>query len=372
MPKAIVNVPYVDIAGQHASLKSELLEAIGRILDGGQFVLGPEVERFEEAFTEISSAKYALGLNSGTDALILGLKALGIGPGDEVITAPNSFIASAAAIAHVGAKPIFIDVRNDYNMNPDLIEGAVTKHTKAIMPVHLTGRPADMDPIIDVAERRGLFIVEDAAQAVLASYRDRKVGSFGEFGCFSLHPLKTLNACGDGGVITTNDSRLFDKIQLLRNHGLKTRDACDVWGFNSRLDSFQAAILLVKLKYLEEWTELRRDNAKIYQTELVDIPGISVPHDKDHERAVYHTFVIQAERRDELKQFLIQRGIGTSIHYPIPIHLQKAAEYLGWREGSFPIAEQQAKRILSLPVYPGLTRGQLEYVADAIRQFYKA
>ncbi|MBI4218688.1 MAG: DegT/DnrJ/EryC1/StrS family aminotransferase [Chloroflexi bacterium] len=369
MAVTTLKVPYVDIAGQHRTMRDELMEAAGRVIDSGQFVLSQEVERFEQTFAKMVGVPYAAGLNSATDALILALKALDIGPGDEVITAPNSFIASASCVAHVGAKPVFADVRDDYNIDPAKIEKAITPRTKAIIPVHLTGRPADMGPIMEIARRKNLYVVEDAAQAVLATYKGRQVGSFGHFGCFSLHPLKTLNACGDGGVITTNDEKLHRKIMLLRNHGLSTRDTCDLWGYNSRLDALQAALLLVKLKYLPDWTERRRANAKVYQAGLSEIPGIRVPVDGPDEKGVYHTFVVQSERRDELRQFLERRGIGTAIHYPIPIHLQKAAAHLGHGPGSFPVAERQAVRIVSLPVYPELTRADLNAVINAIREF---
>ena len=365
-----IKIPYVNIASQHMSIKAELLEAVGSVIDGGQFVLGNEVLAFEQRFTEICGVRFATAVNSGTDALILALRALGIGPGDEVITVPNSFIASTSCIMLAGAQPVFVDVRDDYNMNPAQLKQAITSRTKAILPVHLTGRPADMYPILEMARTHGLHVVEDSAQAVLAEYRGRRVGAFGAIGCFSLHPLKTLNACGDGGVLTTNDEELDEKLKTLRNLGLQTRDDCVLWGINSRLDTIQASILLVKMKYFEAWTEKRRANATFYQRALAGVPGLRVPEDQPFEKAVYHTFVIQAERRDELKQHLAENGIGTAIHYPIPIHLQEAAKNLGYGQGSFPVTEQQAERVLSLPVYPELQTAELEYVVQAIRTFY--
>lgn len=366
----IVQVPYVNLAIQHQALRTELLEAVAAVLDSGQFILGDAVEKFEQRFAEMCGTSYAIGVNSGTDSLILALRVLGIGAGDEVILPPNSFIATASAVAMVGAHPVFVDVGGDYNINPDLIERAITPKTKAILPVHLTGRAAEMEAILGIAARHGLAVVEDAAQAVLAEYRSRRVGSLGTIGCFSLHPLKTLNACGDGGMITTNDAAVAGQLRILRNIGMRTRDDSVIWSGNSRLDTIQAAMLLVKLRYLNAWTEGRRANADFYRHAFCDVKQIIVPQDKPHERAVYHTFVIQAERRDELKSFLAERGIQTSVHYPVPIHRQRPAAGLNLPPGSFPVAEGQALRILSLPVYPELTQDQLHVVVGAIRAFF--
>lgn len=365
-----LKIPYIDIGRQHHSIKEELLEAVGKVFDRGDFILGEEVNEFENRFAELNKMRFALGVNSGTDALILALRVLGIGPGDEVITAPNSFVASASCIALVGAIPVFVDVGDDYNLDPNKLHKAITHKTKAVIPVHLTGRPANMDPIIDIANNYHLKIIEDCAQAILAEYKDRLVGSMGQIGCFSLHPLKTLNACGDGGVLTTNDENIYEQLKTLRNIGLKTRDDCVIWSGNSRLDTLQAAILLVKMKYLDEWTEKRRANAMIYQQELADVTFIQTPVDRPYEKAVYHTFVIQAERRDDLKQHLAKNGIGSSIHYPIPIHLHKAASRLGYAPGSFPVTERQAKRILSLPIYPELSKANIQYIVQTIKKFY--
>lgn len=369
--KANIKIPYVNVALQHSFIKDELLKAVSEILDKGNFILGREVNEFEERFAALCDVKYAVGVNSGTDALILALKATGIGPGDEVITVPNSFVATASCIKIVGARPVFIDVRDDYNMDPDLITSVITKQTRAILPVHLTGRPADMDPIIEIANRYNLQIFEDCAQAVAAEYKGKRVGSLGRIGCFSLHPLKTLNACGDGGVLTTNDAELAAKLKIMRNLGLENRENCILWSSNSRLDTLQAAILLVKLKYLAEWTEKRRLNAKYYGEHLADLSQVKIPRDQACEFSVYHTYVIQAENRNNLRAFLAQKGIGTGIHYPRPIHLQTVAEELGYRSGSFPVTEGQADHILSLPVYPELDEGQLNYVVDSIHKFYQ-
>ena len=369
--KTNITIPYLNVALQHSLIKNELMKAVSEILDKGNFILGSEVNEFEKRFAALAGVKYAIGVNSGTDALILALKAMGIGPGDEVITVPNSFVATTSCIKIVGARPVFIDVRDDYNMDPNLIESVITEHTRAILPVHLTGRPADMDPIMEIARRYNLQVIEDCAQAVAAKYKGGRVGSFGIIGCFSLHPLKTLNACGDGGVLTTNDAELAAKFKIMRNLGLESRENCVLWSGNSRLDTLQAAILLVKLKYLDDWTEKRRLNAKYYCDHLADLPQVNVPTDKNYEFSVYHTYVIQAEKRDKLRAFLAEKGIGTGIHYPRPIHLQTVAEELNYSPGSFPVTEGQANRILSLPVYPELDKGQLDHIIDSIHKFYQ-
>jgi dTDP-4-amino-4,6-dideoxygalactose transaminase len=365
-----MKVPYVNLPAQHAPIKAALLDAVRKVIDHSQFILGQEVAEFESRFAQLCGVRYAVGVNSGTDALMLALKAVGVGPGDEVITVPNSFVASASCIALIGARPVFVDVREDYNMDPDLVEQAITPRTRAILPVHLTGRPADMDPILEIGRGRGLYVIEDCAQAVCAEYKGSRVGSLGTVGCFSLHPLKTLNACGDGGVLTTDDGGLYEELNLLRNHGLRNRDECVMWGYNSRLDTLQAAMLLVQLEHLKEWTERRRMIAGRYQQFLAELLHVQAPMDKPCEKAVYHAFVIQADRRDDLKTHLADQGIGSAIHYPIPIHMQKAAASLGFGPGRFPVTERQAGRILSLPVYPELEDHQVEYVADCVRGFY--
>jgi len=365
-----ISVPYVDLAGQHRRIKDELMVAVAEVIDSGQFILGPAVTRFEEEFAELCGVAHAIGVGNGTDALVLALRALGVGPGDEVVTVPNSFVSTATAIVLVGARPVFVDVGDDYNMDPARLEAAITPRTKAILPVHLTGRAARMDEITEIACWRGLPVVEDAAQAVMAEFKGRRVGSFGMAGCFSLHPLKTLNACGDGGVITTNDAALAEKLRLMRNIGLKTRDDCVMFEGNSRLDTIQAAMLLVKLRHLEAWTDARRANAAFYRRELGVVPQVRLPGERPDERAAYHTFVILAERRDALRQFLASRGVATNIHYPIPIHRQTAALAAGWPAGCYPEAERQAGRILSLPIHPELAPAQLQAVADGIKDFY--
>lgn len=363
-----MKVPYIDLGAQHVAIKDELLKEIEKVLISGQFILGPYVEQFEQRFSNLSGARYNVGVASGTDALILALKALDIGPGDEVITTPNSFLASASAIALAGARPVFSDVADDFNLDPQKIESAINRKTKAIIAVHLTGRPAPMNEINEIARRHGLWVIEDAAQAVGAEYYDRKVGSLGLVGCFSLHPLKNLSAAGDGGVLSTNDEALYRKFLVLRNHGLKNRDECVSWSLNSRLDAIQAAILNVKMNHLGEWIKRRRYFAECYRNHISDL--VKVPVDKSYEKAVYHTFIIQTEQRDALKDFLQKHEIDTKIHYPVPIHLQEAAVSLDYKKGDFPVAEKQTSQILSLPVYPELSDNQLMYVIQSIKAFF--
>jgi len=366
-----ITVPYLNLGLQHKNIKADILRSIEAILDNGQFILGEETQRFEKTFAEIAGTKYALGVANGTDALFLSLMALGIGKGDEVITAPNSFLASASSIAIAGATPVFADVLSDFNLDPEKVEKAISSKTKAIIAVHLTGRPAPLDELKVIATKHHLHLIEDCAQAVGATYKGKPVGSFGITGCFSLHPLKNLAACGDGGVITTNDEKIYKHFLLARNHGLKNRDECSFWSYNSRLDNLQAAILNVKLPELETWTTRRREIAGLYQAELKGLDLI-IPIDKDHEKAVYHTFIIQSSKRDALKQFLADCQIDTKVHYPVAIHLQEAAQYLGYKKGDFPVTEKQTATILSLPIFPELTNQQVNYVIASIRNFFKA
>lgn len=365
-----LEVPFTNLVFQHSLIKDELIQAVEKVLDHGKFVLGDEVNEFEKQFADICGVNFAVGVNSGTDALILSLRALGIGPGAEVITVPNSFVATASCISVVGATPVFVDVQQDLNIDPEQIESAITSKTRAIIPVHMTGHPADMTPIIEISKSYGLEIIEDSAQAVCTEYNGKMVGSFGSVGCFSLHPLKTLNACGDGGVVTTNNKEIYNKIRLLRNIGLEKRDNAEIWSSNSRLDTIQAAFLLVKLRYLEQWIEQRISNAHFYQKELGDVNEIYIPKDSTNGKSTYHTFVIQAQDRDDLKKYLKTNGISTAIHYPIPIHLQKVADYLSYKLGDFPIAEKQSEMILSLPIYHGIDSTKLKLVSDSIRTFY--
>jgi len=330
----------------------------------------PYVEIFEQKLADLCEVKFSVGVNSGTDALFLALQVLGIGPGDEVITAPNSFVSTASAIKLSGAIPRFVDVDKSYNIDTNQIEKQITNKTKAIIPVHLTGRPANMSPIIELSEKYNISVIEDAAQAIMAKYNNKPVGSIGHIGCFSFHPLKTLNACGDAGAITTNNKLIYEKLLTLRNLGLKNRNNCESWSINSRLDSIQASILNVKIKFIKEWTYTRRKNAEIYNKSFSNMNEIILPPENENNYSVYHTYVIQVEKRDELKQYLDEHGIGTAIHYPIPIHLQKVANELGYKEGSFPNAEKQSKNIISLPIYPELKNDDLTYIIQTIKRFY--
>lgn len=361
------SVPFLNLQNQHAAMKPQLLEAIGRVLDQSDFILGKDVAEFEKRLAKYCGTRYAIGVNSGTDAIFLVLKAYGIGPGDEVITAPNSFLATASAIAATGATPVFVDIQEDMNIDPDVIEAKISPRTKVILPVHLTGRPAAMTPILALAKQHRLRVVEDAAQAIGAEYAGKRVGALGDAGCFSLHPLKTLNACGDGGAITTSDPQLYETLVQLRNIGLRNRNESSMWGFNSRLDSLQAAIVNVKFDYLDQWTEERRQNAAFYTEHLHHL--VQVPREGSLERCVYHTYVIQTDRRDGLQAFLEGHGVETKVHYPIPIHLQVAARDLQYRLGDFPVCERVVSRMLSLPIYQGLTADDMAYVVEKIRAF---
>ena len=363
-------VPYVDLARQHTALLPELLAAAREVLASGQFILGEPVREFEARFAEHCGVAHAVAVNSGTDALELALEALGIKSGDEVITVPNSFIATTTAIVRCGARPVFVDVTGDYNLDVSQLAGAINERTRALLPVHLTGAPANMPVIMEIAAEHKLSVVEDCAQAVGAEIDARRVGSFGDLGCFSLHPLKTLSACGDAGIIVTNKRALYEKLIVNRNLGLADRDTVVSWGHNSRLDTLQAALLLVKFNHLDEWTRRRQLNAATYRELLQDVNQLVLPQAASRSTCVYHTFVIQADRRDALRRFLVDRGVETSVHYPIPTHLQPIASEYGGVSGDFPIAETQAKRILSLPIYPELTRDEIQFVADSIRTFY--
>ena len=363
-------IPYINLGLQHKLIKEEILSSIGNVLETGQFILGDELTKFEKTFAQLSGTKYALGVANGTDALFLSLRAIGLKQGDEVITAPNSFLASASSVIIAGGIPVFADVREDFNLDPEKVEKAITSKTKAIIVVHLTGRPAPMDELIAIAEKHDLHIIEDAAQSVGAMYKDKPVGGLGTTGCFSLHPLKNLAAAGDGGVITTNDDEIYKYLVIARNHGLKNRDECVFWTYNSRLDNLQAALLNVKMKYLDKWTERRRTIANQYYKQFKNLPMI-VPHDKSYEKSVYHTFIIQSEERNKLKEYLASKGVDTKIHYPLPIHYQEAAKGLGYKKGDFPVTEKQAETILSIPVYPELTDEQVDYIVTEVRNFHQ-
>lgn len=360
-------IPYVDLQAQYRSIKPEIDAAIGRVLDSGQFVLGEEVAAFEREFAAFCGAGEAIGVNSGTSALHLALLAAGIGPGDEVITVPFTFVATAAAIVYAGARPVFVDIDPEtYTMAPDEIERAITPRTRALIPVHLFGHPADMDPILDVARRRGLVVIEDAAQAHGAEYKGRRCGSMGLLAAFSFYPGKNLGAYGEGGAVVTSDPALAKRIRILRSWGEERRYEHAVKGFNYRMDALQGAILGVKLGYLERWTEARRERAAEYRR-LFDNTGIGTPQERARCRHVYHVFAVRVPSRDAVRDYLHTSGIQTGVHYPIPVHLQPAYRELGYRAGDFPVSESLAADVLSLPIFPELTAEQVQTVASAVR-----
>jgi dTDP-4-amino-4,6-dideoxygalactose transaminase len=348
-----------------------ILEDIKKLVKTADFTLGKPLEEFEGLFAKYIGTKYAVGVGTGTDALRLSLIALGIKPGDEVITAANTFYSTAAAIATVGAKPVFVDVGEDYVMNTNLLDRAITKKTKAIMPVHLNGCPVDMDSLMDIAKKHNLKVIEDSCQAIGAEIDRRKAGTFGDTGCFSLHPLKNINVWGDGGLVLTDSKDVKEKLLILRNNGLINRDECVVYAFNCRLDTLQAVVGIHVIKDVENITRKRVENGKFYDEELLKIKEITVPPRKKNLKNVHHNYVVMANKRDELLKHLIKNDIDAKVHYPIPLHLQKASEYLGYKKGDFPIAEYQAKHIISLPVHQHLRDEQKQYVVDKIREFYR-
>lgn len=360
-----MKVPYLDLRKQIEDNFEATAIKVTDCLFEAEYINGKEVEFFEREFAEFVRVKHAIGVANGTDSLVLMMKALGIGEGDEVITVPNSFVASASSIALAGAKPVFCDVLPNRLMDPEACELAITRRTKAIMPVHLGGLMCDMDEIRTIADRHGVQVIEDAAQAIGSYSGLNRAGGSSLMASFSLHPLKNLNACGDAGIITTNDDKLAYKLKLLRNHGLISRDEVEVWGYNSRLDTIQAAILRLRLLKLPEILEKRRANAKRYLDKISGV--VETGADDGHS---YHTFTIQCSNRDELRRYLYDHHIETKIHYPIPLHLQNAAKYLDYMEGDFPNTEAQAKRILSLPIHQYLSNDQVDFVANKILAFY--
>lgn len=365
----VYSVPFTALARQVSEVKKELMGAFEAVLESGQYILGQELSAFEREFATYCQTSFAVGVASGTCALHLALRNLGLREGDEVITVPNSFVATASCIALAGARPVFVDIDSDLNMDPARIEAAITARTKAIIPVHLTGRPARMIPIVEIAKRHGLFVLEDAAQAVGAKIDGRPVGSWGNAACFSFHPLKNLHAFGDGGMVTTNDHGFFDRLVKARNHGLQNRDQCDFWGFNCRLDEVQAAMLSVQLRHLDRWTDERRRLAFRYNDLLRRY--VDVPNEGRAEFCVYQTYMVQAEHRDELQNYLDINGVQAPVHYPTPIHLQPAAQSLGYSASDFPMTMRYVSRILSLPLYPSMTHAQQDRVVELLASFYK-
>ncbi len=370
MDKPVNKVPFVGLDRQFTVYEDSYLEIFKRVGASGWWVMAPSIEKFETEMAAYCDTKYAIGVANGTDALVLILKALGIGPGDEVVVPANSFIASAGAVAVVGATPVFAEVATDLNIDPAELTKVMTPKTKAIMAVHLTGRPSDMNALNAIAEKHGVVVIEDAAQAIGAKYCDKKVGGLGVAGAFSMHPLKNLNVMGDGGFVTTSDSNLYKKIKSLQNHGLASREDCIEWGWNSRLDALQAEIASFHLSLLDQWTQRVRDVAQLYSEGLSDV--VCIPKEREYEFNVYHTYVILCDRRDELVTYLKSRGIDTAIHYSIPIHLQKPAFDQGYKEGDFPVTEEMARKMVSLPIYPTLKNDEINHVIASVRSFYQA
>ncbi len=371
----MLSVRLADLSAQHTPLKEELLREIEKVIDSGSFILDEKVRDFEGRFAEYCGVRYARGVANGTDALILALKALEIGPGDEVITAANSFVATAEAICHVGATPVFVDIDPaTYNIDPNCITQTITSKTKAIIPVHLYGQPADMGKVVHIAQRHKLALIEDASQAHGAAFNGKRVGSFGHVACFSFYPAKNLGACGDAGAVVTDDEDLAVRISKLRDHGGMQKYQHDVVGFNSRLDAVQAVVLAIKLRYLDGWNQQRRQSAKRYDAGLGELPGIAIPATAKETTHVYHQYVVRVAsgQRDELRAFLADVGIETGIHYPVPIHLTPAMAPLGYRPGDMPITEGCAKSILSLPIYPEMGEDRLSLVIRKIGEYMKS
>ncbi len=364
-------IPLVDLKKQYQPLKDEILGRIGEVLDGMHLFLGEHVQALEREFADVCGAQYGIGVSEGTTALWLALRACGIGPGDEVITVSHTFIATIEAIALTGARPVFVDIDPvTYTMDISQVEACITSRTRAIVPVHLYGQPADMDPLIDLAHDYGLRIIEDACQAHGAAYRGRPVGSLGDAAAFSFYYSKNLGAYGEGGMVTTNDENIARQVRMLRDHGSNRRYHHEIIGVNGRLDEIQAAILRVKLPYLKAWNEARRNHAAFYNQLLADTP-VTTPVAAPYVRHVYHLYVIRAPWRDELQAYLRQHDIATGIHYPIPCHLQRACRDFGYRQGELPVTERIAGEILSLPMFADLTPGDIRAVADAVRDFYR-
>lgn len=362
--------PFIDLRIQYENIRDEILECINEILESSNYILGKNVKAFEEEVKSYLGVVDAVGVASGTDALHLAVRALDIGRGDEVITTPFTFFATVEAILYVGAKPVFVDIEEEtYNIDPEKIEEKITPRTKAIIPVHIFGAPSDMIKINKIAHKYGLKVVEDAAQAFGARIGSKKVGSFGDIGCFSFYPSKNLGCFGDGGMVVTNDLKIAEKIRILRNHGSAGRYVHETVGLNSRLDEIQAGILRVKMKYIDEYNEKRRKKAALYTRFLSD--GVKTPVEKDNTYHVYHLYSIRSIFRDKIKETLSNHGIPSVVYYPIPMHLQKAVRFLGYKEGDFPVAESVAKEILSLPIYPELPDEEVYEISQIILRCLK-
>jgi dTDP-4-amino-4,6-dideoxygalactose transaminase len=365
-----MKVNFVDLKAQYQTIKPEIDKAIENVISNTAFILGKAVAEFEEQFADYCGAKHCVGINSGTSALIMALKALDVGEGDEVITTTNTFIATAEAISFAGATPVFVDIEDkNYNLDPAKLEKAITGKTKAVIPVHLYGQPADMDPILEIAEKKGVAVIEDSAQAHGARYKGRRAGGLAKTACFSFYPGKNLGAYGEGGAVTTNDENVAQKVRMLRDHGSPKKFYHEFIGNNCRLEGIQGAVLSVKLKHLDKWNDGRRKNADLYRKYL-EGTGVGVPEEMPYAKHVYHVFCVRVRDREKLIDFLKGKGIFTNIHYPIPIHLQKAYQFLGYKKGDFPVTEGCMDQILSLPMFAELTEEEIKYTADCIKEFY--
>jgi dTDP-4-amino-4,6-dideoxygalactose transaminase len=365
-----MNVPFLDLKAQYLPIKDEIHTALDGVLEKTAFAGGPFVAQFEKEFAAFCGTEHAVGVGNGTDALWMALLAFGVKPGDEVITVPDTFIATCEAISYCGATPVFVDVdEKSYNMDPALLEAAITPKTKGIIPVHLFGQMADMDPIMEIAKKHKLFVIEDASQAHGSLYKEKIAGSIGDAGCFSFYPGKNLGAYGEAGAVVTNNSALADKMRMYRDHGSSKKYYHQVIGWNARMDGFQGAVLSVKLKYLPQWNEARRKNAALYNQLFAGTDGIITPTEMTHAKHVYHVYALRVKNRDALISALGEKGIGTNVHYPVPIHLQNAYEFMGLKQGSYPVAEKCASEFVSLPMFAELTEEQINYVADAVKAY---
>jgi dTDP-4-amino-4,6-dideoxygalactose transaminase len=365
-----MNVPFLDLKVQFREIEHEVLPMVKEAMENAAFIGGPQVSGFETEFAAFCGSKHCAGVNSGTDALRFALMAAGVGPGDEVITVSHTFIATTEAVSQAGAKPVFVDIDpKTYNIDVSKIPAAITAKTKAIVPVHIYGQPADMDPLLEIAGKNNLAVIEDACQAHGALYKKRKAGSMGLIGCFSFYPGKNLGAYGEGGAVVTGNQEMAEKIRMIRDHGQAKKYYHDLEGYNGRLDAIQAGVLRIKLRRLEGWNESRRRNAGYYDALLSRIPGVTIPFQADFAASVYHLYVILVDDRDGLQKYLGEKGIGTGLHYPVPLHLQKAYAGQGYKEGDFPVTESVANRLLSLPMFPELRKEQIEYVANSIKQY---
>ncbi|CAI8999919.1 Pleiotropic regulatory protein [Brevibacillus sp. IT-7CA2] len=364
-------VPLLDLVKQYRSIEAEIKAAVDDVLSSGNYIMGKHVADFEQKMADYCNVKCAIGVANGTDALLLVLDALGIGPGDEVITTPFTFFASAEVVSQLGAKPVFIDIDpKTYNFDVSKLEAAITPNTKAIIPVHIFGQPVDMDEVLALAKKYNLYVVEDACQAIGSKYKEQKIGSLGVAGCFSFFPTKNLGGYGDGGMIVTNDEELAKKIKILRAHGSNPKYYHSMIGYNSRLDSLQAAMLNVKLAYIDQWNAARRQKAAVYNEALKDLP-IQVPFEKENRYAVYHLYIIQTDLRDELMAFLQEKGISSGVYYPVPLHLQEVYKDLGYDRESLIESEKAAKGTMALPLYPEMTEEEQQYVISVVREFFE-